>query len=225
MVWLRNKYGGWFEIPDEDYKPSGEKMGQSALHAAKIGTRVVDGNGNIWRKTSDDLPWHNEKNDDKASDYALAQLKEYKGVRELKEEKSIADKNEDVKESQIAKTKEEADKLNGKEDYKTIPTFGKVDARQFTENYAKGSRLQDIKFTDDDIKNWREKGMLPKNAISVTARDYWRTSGRSQPSGYGNWAFKVGNETIFFGGRYSEAKAAIIEYARRKRIYSVDVLG
>lgn len=22
MVWLRNKYGGWFEIPDEDYIPS-----------------------------------------------------------------------------------------------------------------------------------------------------------------------------------------------------------
>lgn len=54
-----------------------ERVGMNALQDAKVGTRLKDNNGDIWKKTNDwEGPWHKEGSTDRASHEYLAHSKD-----------------------------------------------------------------------------------------------------------------------------------------------------
>lgn len=60
--------------------------------------------------------------------------------------------------------------------------------------------------------------------IYVDLSEWQRANGLKMPSGYGMWWFKIGNEKKSFSGKYSEAKAMAMKYAKEKGVTTIGVL-
>lgn len=61
--------------------------------------------------------------------------------------------------------------------------------------------------------------------IYVDVSEWQRANGLKMPSGYGTWWFKIGNEKKSFSGKYSDAKAMAMKYAKEKRVTTIRVLS
>lgn len=65
---------------------------------------------------------------------------------------------------------------------------------------------------------------LPMSAVSVHGEDHYRFTNGHAPRGYGQWAFRIGNDEVFIPGTYTQAKAEARRRAARLGLYSVTVL-
>lgn len=61
--------------------------------------------------------------------------------------------------------------------------------------------------------------------VRVELSEWQFANGRRQPSGYGYWWFKIGNEEKDFSGSYSTAKAMAVKYAKEKGVYSIKLMS
>lgn len=61
--------------------------------------------------------------------------------------------------------------------------------------------------------------------VRVDVSEWQFVNGRKQPSGYGMWWFKIGNEEKRFSGNYSEVKSMAIKYAKEKGIFSIQLMS
>lgn len=106
----------------------------------------------------------------------------------------------------------------------TIPSFGAINAESFSQNYRRGTGLQDAYFTTQELDEWQKNGMLRKNEINVITTPYTTVHGK-EPRGYGNWWFEVGIDAVSFTGNYTQAKEEVIKYAQRKRRSNIRALS
>ena len=154
---------------------SGLKLGKSTLDRMPYGSKVIDGNKTVWtKKVNDEFGWKAD-NGDKATSYALANLKEYKGIYSY--DKNRIEKEEKEKEKDIAKNTKEKNKLSGKPNGKirerwnengcTITHWWEDDDQSYPRyeiKYPDGSTV----ITDDysevsDLVNEREASAKSKN--------------------------------------------------------------
>ena len=62
------------------------------------------------------------------------------------------------------------------------------------------------------------------DAVEVETSKWSFSSGKSKPSGFGNWWFKIGTEEKNFSGNWSSAKAEAIKYAKEKGINRISLM-
>ena len=62
------------------------------------------------------------------------------------------------------------------------------------------------------------------DAVEVETSKWSFSSGKSKPSGFGNWWFKIGTEEKNFSGNWSSAKAEAIKYAKEKGISRISLM-
>lgn len=80
-----------------------------------------------------------------------------------------------------------------------------------------GRNVRDHKAIDRAIKTLDD--------VRVDVSEWQFANGRKQPSGYGMWWFKIGNEEKRFSGNYSEVKSMAIKYAKEKGIFSIQLMS
>ena len=62
------------------------------------------------------------------------------------------------------------------------------------------------------------------DAVEVETSEWSFSSGKSRPSGLGNWWFKIGTEEKNFYGNWLSAKAEAIKYAKEKGISRISLM-
>ena len=68
---------------------------------------------------------------------------------------------------------------------------------------------------------FKEYNPIPKSQVEIDDSAYRTFNGR--PSGVGNWAFEMGEDTVFYSGKYSSAKQQAIAEAARRGVRRVKV--
>ena len=69
-----------------------------------------------------------------------------------------------------------------------------------------------------------DKAIKACDAVEVETSEWSFSSGKSKPSGLGNWWFKIGTEEKNFYGNWSNAKAEAIKYAKEKGINRISLM-
>ena len=69
-----------------------------------------------------------------------------------------------------------------------------------------------------------DKAIKTCDAVEVETSEWSFSSGKSKPSGLGNWWFKIGTEEKNFYGNWSNAKAEAIKYAKEKGINRIHLM-
>lgn len=69
-----------------------------------------------------------------------------------------------------------------------------------------------------------DKAIKTCDAVEVETSKWSFSSGKSKPSGFGNWWFKIGTEEKNFSGDWSSAKAEAIKYAKEKGISRISLM-
>ena len=69
-----------------------------------------------------------------------------------------------------------------------------------------------------------DKAIKTCDAVEVETSKWSFSSGKSKPSGFGNWWFKIGTEEKNFSGNWSSAKAEAIKYAKEKGISRISLM-
>lgn len=76
-----------------------------------------------------------------------------------------------------------------------------------------------------DSASTLDKAIKTCDAVEVETSKWSFSSGKSKPSGFGNWWFKIGTEEKNFSGNWSSAKAEAIKYAKEKGISSISLMA
>ena len=74
------------------------------------------------------------------------------------------------------------------------------------------------------VKGVRDEAIKACDAVEVETSKWSFSSGKSKPSGFGNWWFKIGTEEKNFSGNWSSAKAEAIKYAKEKGISRISLM-
>lgn len=74
------------------------------------------------------------------------------------------------------------------------------------------------------VKGVRDEAIKTSDAVEVETSKWSFSSGKSKPSGFGNWWFKIGTEEKNFSGNWSSAKAEAIKYAKEKGISRISLM-
>lgn len=74
------------------------------------------------------------------------------------------------------------------------------------------------------VKGVRDEAIKACDAVEVETSKWSFSSGKSKPSGFGNWWFKIGTEEKNFSGNWSSAKAEAIKYAKEKGINRISLM-
>lgn len=74
------------------------------------------------------------------------------------------------------------------------------------------------------VKGVRDEAINTCDAVEVETSKWSFSSGKSKPSGFGNWWFKIGTEEKNFNGSWSNAKAEAIKYAKEKGINRISLM-
>ena len=69
-----------------------------------------------------------------------------------------------------------------------------------------------------------DKAIKACDAVEVETSEWSFSSGKSKPSGLGNWWFKIGTEEKNFYGNWSNVKAEAIKYAKEKGINRISLM-
>lgn len=132
-----------------------------------------------------------------------------------------------------AKTVEELDNL--RKDYKERSKdnwYSDTDRKHFAE---KARQIAKKEVNNYDIKSYKLKEdrikKTPVSSINVDTYSYRSAHGKEPGSvrvggsSRGNWAFKLGNETVFINDTYSNAKRKAVKEASRRGLTSIKVLS
>ena len=74
------------------------------------------------------------------------------------------------------------------------------------------------------VKGVRDEAIKACDAVEVETSKWSFSSGKSKPSGFGNWWFKIGTEEKNFSGNWPSAKAEAIKYAKEKGINRISLM-
>ena len=150
MAWLRNKYGGWFEIPDEDYVPSKnedlkeKQIAKTKAEAEKLNNNLVKGNSvHDYQKAIREATSKEQLSAiAKEAGNTLSKDSLDKVMSSLYDRaKVINSKNEELKEKQIAKNEKERNTRSKKPPISKTLIYGNTGDRQIS-NIAKFLREQ-----------------------------------------------------------------------------------
>ena len=91
------------------------------------------------------------------------------------------------------------------------------------EIYGWGGKVEAVKVSDS--ASTLDKAIKACDAVEVETSKWSFSSGKSKPSGFGNWWFKIGTEEKNFSGNWSSAKAEAIKYAKEKGINRISLMA
>lgn len=119
----------------------------------------------------------------------------------------------------------------GRGDSQSRPSVVRLHPLQFSCDFIvfNPKSLTKALFCTERKEEWAEGHQKPEEVQDtpggIAQKNVSVWSEISNPRGYGNWAFKIGKETKFFAGKYSDAKKKAVKEAASKGINSITTLS